>query len=160
MQQTQLPSMEIPQGLAMVKRARKPSMRSAGIWSLKPAQLMLPVFSSVGVDEESGEAEQSFDLSDYLERDRHDFVYEAFERCLPSGIDYGDVLILNGRMQAHRGDLVLVQSEDDISLKRLEYEEGRPWLWVDDPEPVGMPIEDGQSFQILGVVTRVIHALK
>ncbi|MFP8965280.1 LexA family protein [Pokkaliibacter sp. CJK22405] len=161
MQQSLLPTLE--PALTGRKNTR-PRVRSSRLlpdaaW-IKPDQLTLAVFSSEGVEDDGSLPEVP--CSDLLCRDRHDFLYEAFDRVLPSGIQFADTLIINGRLQPQSGDVVLVRLEEDTLLRQYHYANGEIILTtgVEDSAEHAIKLDRDTVFHVLGVVTRIIRSLR
>lgn len=103
--------------------------------------------------------EQSLDLNEFLIRNENStFVVKANSlSMLDVGIDIDDPLIVDRSLIAKSGDIVIARIDNDFTVKRLMLEQqfhpAKVWLKAENPEFKNIYIEEGQEFEIWGVVT-------
>lgn len=77
-----------------------------------------------------------------------------------AGVYSGDFLVVDRSLTPHAGDLVVAVLGGEFTLKRLEFEGGRPVLVPANPKyPVLRPAE-GEELSVFGVVRGVYRNLK
>jgi len=87
------------------------------------------------------------------------FVRVKGDSMLEGGIHDGDVLIVEGSLEARHGDIVIACLDDELTVKKLElYPEARLVPMNRAYRPIAMN-PDAES-NIIGVVTNVIHSLR
>jgi len=83
-----------------------------------------------------------------------------YARCVgdsmkDSGIDDGDLLIIDKSLEPHENDIVVAFIDGDFTLKRIHIDESGDCLWLmpanDDYPPIKVIPED--QFMVWGVVT-------
>ncbi len=80
----------------------------------------------------------------------------SFEKA---GIRDGDILIVDTGLDPTDGKFVVVVINDELTVKVHRIVDGRTYLQSHDKKFVPKDIEPFMSFDILGVVTKVIHTL-
>ncbi|MFA5699840.1 MAG: translesion error-prone DNA polymerase V autoproteolytic subunit [Desulfuromonas sp.] len=87
------------------------------------------------------------------------FVRVSGDSMLEGGIHDGDVLIVDGALQARHGDIVIACLDDSLTVKRLELQPETRLVPMNKAyQPI--PIHPDVGTTIVGVVTNVIHSLR
>lgn len=90
------------------------------------------------------------------------FVRASGESMLDAGIYNNDVLVVDRSITARHGDIVVASLDHSFTVKKLETTPSLRLIPMnadnDDYHP--LEIEDGIEFEIFGVVTFVVHALR
>lgn len=74
-----------------------------------------------------------------------------------AGIYDGDILIVDRSLKAQMKDIVVAVVDNEFTVKRL-YKQGQRYLLVaENTQYLPIIVEDLSSFEIWGVVKRVIH---
>jgi DNA polymerase V len=73
------------------------------------------------------------------------------------GIHDGDTIIVDRSIEPTSGDVVVAALDGELTVKRYEVYNGQPVLVPESDNHDPIPIEEGQSFVVWGVVTRSIH---
>ena len=103
--------------------------------------------------------EQSLDMNEYLIRNESStFIVKANSlSMLDVGIDIDDPLIVDRSITAKSGDIVIARIDNDFTVKRLmvdkQFNPAKIWLKAENPEFQNIYIEEGQEFEVWGVVT-------
>ena len=87
------------------------------------------------------------------------FVRAKGDSMLDAGIHDGDLLVVDSSRQARHRDIVIARLDDGFTVKRL-YQRGQTVrLCAENKAACSPPIDpqDGQTLQITGVVSFVIH---
>lgn len=105
------------------------------------------------------DVEESLDLNEFLIRNQNStFIVKANSlSMLNAGIDIDDPLIVDRSLTAKSGDIVIARIDNDFTVKRLilaqKFHPAKIWLKAENPEFKNIYIEEGQEFEIWGVVT-------
>ncbi len=103
--------------------------------------------------------EQSLDMNEFLIRNESStFIVKANSlSMLDVGIDIEDPLIVDRSITAKSGDIVIARIDNDFTVKRLmidkQFDPAKIWLKAENPDFKNIYIEEGQEFEIWGVVT-------
>ncbi len=73
------------------------------------------------------------------------------------GIHDGDTIIVDRSIEPTNGDVVVAALDGGLTVKRYEICSGQPVLVPESDNHDPIPIKEGQSFVVWGVVTRSIH---
>jgi len=73
------------------------------------------------------------------------------------GIHGGDTIIVDRSIEPTGGDVVVAALDGFLTVKRYEVRSGHPMLVPESSRHDPIPIEEGQSFVVWGVVTKCIH---
>lgn len=87
------------------------------------------------------------------------FVRVTGDSMLEAGIHSGDILIVDRSLEASDGNVIVAALDGELTVKRL-FRRGKTIRMLPankNYQPI--EIQAGQSFEIWGVVTNVIHAL-
>lgn len=101
-------------------------------------------------------AENDLSLNDYFVKNRDaTFIIEARgDSMIDAGIYEGDILIIDRSVEPRRGDIVLAYLQEDFTLKKLEFVDGKPELHPQNSSGNYPIIHPGEydDFQIEGVL--------
>ena len=103
--------------------------------------------------------EQSLDMNEYLIRNENStFIVKANSlSMLDVGIDIEDPLVVDLSISAKSGDIIIARIDNDFTVKRLmidkQFDPPKVWLKAENPDFKNIYIEEGQEFEIWGVVT-------
>jgi DNA polymerase V len=90
------------------------------------------------------------------------FVRASGESMLDAGIHNNDVLVVDRSITAKHGDIVVASLDHSFTVKKLETSPKLRLMPMsegnDDYSP--LDIEDGIDFEVFGVVSFVVHALR
>ena len=90
------------------------------------------------------------------------FVRASGESMLDAGIHNNDVLVVDRSITAKHGDIVVASLDHSFTVKKLETSPKLRLMPMsegnDDYSP--LDIEDGIEFEVFGVVSFVVHALR
>ncbi|MBS0167078.1 MAG: translesion error-prone DNA polymerase V autoproteolytic subunit [Nitrospira sp.] len=87
------------------------------------------------------------------------YVRVSGDSMLGAGIHCGDLLVVDRSLEAKNGNVVVAVLDGDLTVKRLYKRDGVIRLLPENSQYQPIEIAEGQSFEIWGVVTSVIHAL-
>lgn len=79
---------------------------------------------------------------------------------IEAGIFDGDIIVVDRSLQARHGDVVVAQVDNDFTVKYLHQRAGRIKLVPANPTFPEMVPKEGQTLQIIGVVTSTIKQLR
>lgn len=101
------------------------------------------------------------DLNEYLIRHPAAtfFVRVRGESMVEAGIHDGDILIVDSSIEATDGRIVIVSVDGDLTVKTLRINGSTVFLESQNKQFLPLKIEPYMEFQIIGVVTSVIHRL-
>lgn len=91
-------------------------------------------------------------LSTFIVRAEGDSMIEA-------GIFPGDALIVDRSLTPKHNSVVIACIDGELTVKRLVYEQGKPYLVAANPSYPGIELREGDELIIWGVVTKNIHDL-
>ena len=103
--------------------------------------------------------EQSLDMNEFLiKNESSTFIVKANSlSMLDVGIDIEDPLIVDRSITAKSGDIIIARIDNDFTVKRLmidkQFDPAKVWLKAENPDFKNIYIEEGQEFEIWGVVT-------
>lgn len=102
----------------------------------------------------------TLDLNEYLigRPSATYFVRVAGDSMINAGINSGDILIVDRSKTAHHGAIVVAQVDNDFTVKRLQYDNGKVHLCPENDAFKTITIADDQLVT-LGVVTGVVRRL-
>lgn len=87
------------------------------------------------------------------------YVRVSGDSMLGAGIHCGDLLVVDRSLEAKNGNVVVAVLDGDLTVKRLYKRDGIIRLLPENSQYQPIEIAEGQSFEIWGVVTSVIHSL-
>ena len=87
------------------------------------------------------------------------YVRVSGDSMIGAGIHSGDVLVVDRSLEAKSGNVIVAALDGDLTVKRLYQKNGLLRLLPENKEYQPIEIQDGQAFEIWGVVTNVIHPL-
>lgn len=88
------------------------------------------------------------------------FVRVEGDSMIEAGINAGDVLVVDRSLKARSGDIVIASLFGDLTVKELSLAEGNPRLIPRNASMLPIEITPESGFQVLGVVTYVIHGCR
>jgi DNA polymerase V len=107
--------------------------------------------------------EERIDLNAHLIRQGHDastFIVRAQGwSMVGAGIHDGDELIVDRAMEATNNSVVVATINGDLVVKRLKLRGGKIALTSDNPHYPERTVAEGETLEIWGVCTRVLHSL-
>ena len=87
------------------------------------------------------------------------YVRVSGDSMIGAGIHSGDLLVVDRSLEPKNGNVIVAALDGDLTVKRLYQRDGVIRLMPENQEYKAIEIQDGQSFEIWGVVTSVIHSL-
>jgi DNA polymerase V len=75
------------------------------------------------------------------------------------GIFPGDIAVVDRAREPVNGSIVLALLDGAFTVKRYRVRDGAVWLQAENPDYADMPLTDGQTFEVWGVITRSIRML-
>ena len=130
-----------------------------------PSWLPLPLFSGKVAAGFSSPAddyiEKNLDLNELLVHKPAAtfFVRAQGESMLGAGIHPNDILVVDRSIEAVPGKIVICALNGELTVKRLECDNGQWQLKAENPVYADILIHDELDMVIWGVVTNVIHAV-
>lgn len=132
-----------------------------------PRILELPLYSTkvaAGFPSPADDhVEKRLDLNDYLisEAEATFFIRIKGDSMIEAGIFDNDVVVVDKSKRAKVGDIVLAEVDGEFTIKSLaKSKQGLPRLLPANPKFSHIEINEGQQFQILGVVTGSVRKFK
>ena len=86
-------------------------------------------------------------------------VYAEGDSMVGEGIYSGDALIVDRSLKPRAGSIVIACIEGELTVKKLVYREGKPYLAAANPNYPAIEVREGDELIIWGVVTKNIHNL-
>lgn len=130
-----------------------------------PSWLPLPLFSgkvAAGFPSPADDyIEKNLDLNELLVHKPAAtfFVRAQGESMLGAGIHPNDILVVDRSIEAVPGKIVICALNGELTVKRLERDNGQWQLKAENPVYSDILIHDELDMVIWGVVTNVIHAV-
>lgn len=87
------------------------------------------------------------------------YVRVSGDSMIGAGIHSGDLLVVDRSLEPKNGNVIVAALDGDLTGKRLYQKNGLIRLLPENAQYQPIEIQDGQSFEIWGVVTNVIHSL-
>jgi len=81
------------------------------------------------------------------------------ESMTGAGIFPGDIAVVDRAREPVNGSIILALLDGAFIVKRYRVRDGAVWLQAENPAFADMPLSDGQSFEVWGVITRSIRML-
>jgi DNA polymerase V len=89
------------------------------------------------------------------------FVLQATgESMVGAGINSGDMLVVDRKIPATDGSIVIASINGEFTVKHLKYKNDQPLLLPENPDFEPIAVCEGDDVQIFGVVTHTIHTVK
>jgi DNA polymerase V len=103
--------------------------------------------------------EDRVDLAQYVapRPDQTFLVRVQGDSMLGAGMDEGDLLVVDKSLPAKEGCIVVASLDGDATVKRLRRRNGTVELVPENEKYKTIVVGPEQSFEILGVVTTVVH---
>lgn len=86
-------------------------------------------------------------------------VYAEGDSMIGEGIYSGDALIVDRSLTPRHESVVIACVEGELTVKKLVYQDGKPYLVAANPGYPAIEIREGDELIIWGVVTKNIHDL-
>lgn len=80
------------------------------------------------------------------------------DSMIDAGIHPQDLLIVDAALEPKHGSVVIAVVNGEVTVKRLQWKEDYLFLVPENPHYQPLEITEDMNFQVLGVVTNVIHA--
>ena len=111
--------------------------------------------------EVDSEVEKETDLNELLIKKPAEtfFVKVAGSSMIKAGIQEGDMLVVDRSIEPVHGKIVIASLNGELTVKRLHIEKKRVLLIAENEEFAPIEILGEMNFQILGIVTSVIHRI-
>lgn len=87
------------------------------------------------------------------------FVRVEGESMVNSGIDNGDILVVDRSLTASDGCIAIVIIDGEFVVRRMKIKNGWIKLLADNPRFKAMSVEEDDDFQVWGVVSHVVKDL-
>lgn len=106
--------------------------------------------------------DKKLDLNEFLINNANaTFIVRANSlSMLNAGIDINDALIVDRSIEAQHRDIVIACIDNEFTVKRLIVDLKGCWLKAENDEYPDIHLEEGQQFEIWGVVTNVIKKFR
>ena len=105
--------------------------------------------------------ETTLDLNEALhENETSTFFVRVSGRSMKDiGIRDGDIIVVDRSIKPEEGSVVVAALDGELTVKRYSVRNGQPVLLPENPDCAPIPIEEGQSFVVWGVVTQSIREI-
>lgn len=107
--------------------------------------------------------EETIDLNAHLIRKGHEaatFIVRASGWSMfGAGIHDGDEVVVDRALQPQDGSVVVAAIDGELLIKRLRIRGGKPVLVSENPHYPERVVAHGETLEIWGVATRVLHKL-
>lgn len=106
--------------------------------------------------------DQEIDLNRHLIRNPNAtyIVHAEGDSMTGAGIYSGDALIVDRSLEPRPGSIVIACIEGELTVKKLIFQDGKPYLSAANPNYPAIEIREGDEMVIWGVVTKNIHNLE
>ena len=81
------------------------------------------------------------------------------ESATGAGIFPGDIAVVDRAREPVNGSIILALLDGACTVKRYRIKDNTVWLQAENPAFADMPLADGQSFEVWGIITRSIRML-
>ena len=124
---------------------------------------MMAVHENFG-EPELGESRETLDLNELCIQHPTAtyFVRASGDSMIDAGIHCDDVLVVDRSITARQGDIVVANLDHSFTVKKLELSPSLRLLPMNKADQDYSPIEidEDSSFDVFGVVTFVVHAVR
>ncbi len=79
------------------------------------------------------------------------------DSMIDAGINDRDIALIQPGSEAKTGDLVLARLNGEVTIKRLRFERGKPYLHPENAAYSDIVPEDGDEFSIIGTVAGIVR---
>lgn len=117
------------------------------------------MFVQAGVPTPLGdENAEKIDIMEYLtDHPADSFMVKAHgDSMINANIHSGDTLIVDTKIEAKEGQIVVAAIDNEFTVKTLRRIDGKPYLMPENPEFKPIPITAESNFKIFGVVRKKI----
>ncbi|XPV76458.1 MAG: LexA family protein [Desulfovibrio sp.] len=88
------------------------------------------------------------------------FVRASGESMKDVGIFSGDILVVDRSINAKNSDIIIASLNGELTVKRIVIKENTLFLAPENPAYPPLEVTEDTAFEIWGVVTHVVHALR
>lgn len=100
-------------------------------------------------------------LNDLIAKPAFTFLVRVQGHSLvQAGIIDGDLLVVDRSVRHRNNDFVVAAVQGELTVKRIEYRNGKVRLVSANPEYPPIDIIEEMRFEVLGVVTHVVHFMR
>ena len=100
-------------------------------------------------------------LNDLIAKPAYTFLVRVQGHSLvQAGIIDGDLLVVDRSVKHRNNDFVVAAVQGELTVKRIEYRNGKVSLVSANPEYPPIDIVEDMRFEVLGVVTHVVHFMR
>ncbi len=119
-------------------------------------------YSSAPADRSAGSVlEPPMCLNDLISKPAYTFLVRVQGHSLvQAGIIDGDLLVVDRSVKHRNNDFVVAAVQGELTVKRIEYRNGKVRLVSANPEYPPIDIIEDMRFEVLGVVTHVVHFMR
>lgn len=105
---------------------------------------------------------EALDLNEHLiaHKEATFFLRAKGHSMTGAGIQDGDLLVVDRSLNATHRSVVIAVVDGEFTVKRLYKRAGKIRLLAENPDFAPIELADGQSLEIWGVVTNVIHRMQ
>jgi DNA polymerase V len=105
--------------------------------------------------------DEELDLYDHLTQhpDQTFCVRVNGDSMIDAGIHPHDLLIVDAALEPRNGSVTIAVINGEVTVKRLKWKGDRLFLVPENANYQSLEITENMNFQVLGVVTNVIHSL-
>jgi DNA polymerase V len=165
-QPIRVPISLLPAVRALLKTAGK-TLEYPDAWKppVAPVSASLPFYTSrvaAGLPSPADDhQEDTLDLNEHLvKRPATTFFVRVQGNSMTGvGIHHGDLLVVDRSLEPRDGAIVIAVVNGELTVKRLQLENGHVWLIPENPDYSPIEITDGMDLMIWGVVAHVVHSL-
>lgn len=106
--------------------------------------------------------EDTIDLNDFLVNNPNStFLLKVSGNSMTgAGINNGDTLIVDRAVEPLNGDIIIASIDGEITVKTLKKERGKIFLVPENINYKIIEVNENSCFQVLGVVTSMIHKFR
>ncbi len=88
------------------------------------------------------------------------FVRVEGHSMVDAGIHDGDVLVVDRSLEPADGRVVIAVLNGELTVKRLRIRGRQTWLAPENPVYPPIPVTSDMDFEVWGIVTHVVHAMR
>ena len=85
------------------------------------------------------------------------FIKANGDSMIEAGIHSGDLMVVNKKIPAKDGAVVVASVNGEFTVKRLSYKGGKPFLMPENRNFKPIPVNEHDDVVLFGVVTHSIH---
>ena len=84
------------------------------------------------------------------------FARVSGQSMIGAGLDDNDLLVIDRSLEPAHNKIAVCFLDGEFTVKRLKVEDGKVWLWPENPNYAPVAVTEDNSFVIWGIVTNVI----